>query len=69
MRCFKASTCIHVRMRPTHVGAQCVYTIRLELKGGELDRPTETKDLECMIKKHYGRRRMQAFPQFLPAVC
>jgi hypothetical protein len=32
------------------VGAQCVYTIRLQLKGGELDRPTETKDLECMIK-------------------
>jgi len=56
-------------MQSTHVRAQCVSTDRLELPGVELDRPMETKDLKCMIKKHYGRRRMQAFPQFLHAVC
>ena len=66
-----ACACVYTCMQSTHVRAQCVSTDRLELPGVELDRPTETKDLECMIKKHYGRRRMQAvaFPQFLHAVC
>jgi len=46
-------------MQSTHVRAQCVSADRLELKGGELDRPT--KDLKCIIKEHYGRQQMQAF--------